>query len=51
MAHSISTTQCLAIHKSSDPEWDERADLNNDNVLNILGIIIIGIDFGKTAFG
>ena len=32
-----------------DERWNETADLNKDEVINILGISTIVLDFGKTV--
>ena len=32
-----------------DPNWNIVADLNKDNIVSILDISIVALDYGKTA--
>lgn len=33
----------------SDPNWDVRADVNSDGLVDIFDIVVLGIHFGETA--
>ena len=33
---------------AGDPHWDPDADINNDEIVDIMDAVIIGVNFGKT---
>jgi hypothetical protein len=35
--------------KAGDPNWNVVADLNTDNVINILDVFTVANDYGKTV--
>jgi len=34
---------------SGHPKWNPDADLKPDNIIDIIDLVIIGVDFGKTC--